>query len=202
MKTQILLKATEMFIERGFKSVTMDDIAAELSISKKTIYQHYASKPELIEKCLAHMNILIVEQIEQTIAKDFSAIQELFETSQNVYETLNINSSLPIHELSKYYPKIVQKQRKFHQKKIVHFVEKNLEKGIDEGVFRKDIDIEFLARSFVLSRTTIDDFDYFPADQFDHSNLDELLMTYYIKSIGTDKGWEEFLILSKKFYNH
>jgi AcrR family transcriptional regulator len=202
METQILLKATELFLERGFKTVTMDDIASALSISKKTIYQHYASKPELIEKSLTRMNTLILEQLEFTVKKGYPAIQELFEAHQNIHKALdiNINASSPLHELTKYYPKIDQKQKKFYQKKVVHFVETNLEKGMREGVFRSNLDIDFLARFFIASNFILEDLDFFPAKQFDSQLLDELQMKYYMRAIATEKGLKEFDLLCKRHY--
>lgn len=199
METEILLKASELFIERGFKTVTMDDIASELGISKKTIYQHYTSKPELIEKSLTYMNSLIIEQLEFTVKKGYPAIKELFEAHQNIHKALdiNLNTSSPLHELTKYYPKIDQKQKKFYQKKIVRFVETNLEKGIKEGVFRTDLDVDFLSRFFIASNFILEDLDFFPAKQFDSRLLDELQMKYYMRAIATEKGLKEFDTLSK-----
>ena len=85
MEKQILEKATEMFMSQGFKTVTMDDIANDLSISKKTIYQHYASKPELIEKSLASINSILLKKFEESVSKNQDALSEMF----SAYEDLN-----------------------------------------------------------------------------------------------------------------
>jgi hypothetical protein len=148
------------------------------------------------------MNTLILEQLEFTVKKGYPAIQELFEAHQNIHKALdiNINASSPLHELTKYYPKIDQKQKKFYQKKVVHFVETNLEKGMREGVFRSNLDIDFLARFFIASNFILEDLDFFPAKQFDSQLLDELQMKYYMRAIATEKGLKEFDLLCKRHY--
>lgn len=188
METQILEKATQMFLLQGFKTVTMDDIASELSISKKTIYQHFASKPELIEKALANINAKFLQQIEQTLKLDQEAIPEILAAHNDINDIFLVDSSGCFYQLSKYYPKLAQKQKIFHEKKYVKLIEKNLEKGIREGVYRSGIDVDFVARFHIASLTAIEDLDYFPEYDYTHMEIHALHLEYHIRSIATERG--------------
>lgn len=197
METQILEKATEMFLEKGFKTITMDDIASELSISKKTIYQHYSSKPELIEKSLAYINGKFIAQLETTLLKNQEAIPELLSAHKDIDEVFAINCSASLYELNKYYPKLAQKQKVFYKKKYVHIIEDNLEKGIKEKVYRANVDVEYVARFHLASLIAIDDMDYFPSTEFEHQDIHAMHLEYHIRSIATDKGLKQFEQLIK-----
>mgnify|MGYP000232550865 FL=1 len=78
MKDQILIKATDMFLTLGYKSVTMDDIAAEMGISKKTIYQHFGNKDELVNESTLHLFETISYGIDEICGLDKNPIEELF----------------------------------------------------------------------------------------------------------------------------
>lgn len=188
METQILEKATEMFLTKGFKAVTMDDIATELGISKKTIYQHFASKPELIEKALAEINNKFLNQLETTLKRDEEAIPELLAAYNDINDIFLIDSSGCFYQLTKYYPKLAQKQKKYHEKKYVKHIERNLEKGIREGVYRPEVDVEYVARFYIASLVAIEDLDYFPESEYSHSEVHCLHLEYHIRSIATEKG--------------
>ncbi|MDR2222041.1 MAG: TetR/AcrR family transcriptional regulator [Flavobacteriaceae bacterium] len=198
METQILDKATEMFMAQGFKTVTMDDIANDLSISKKTIYQHFASKPDLIEKCLAHINSIFLKQLEESLSKNEEAIPEMFRAYTDINKIFVIDCSSSFYQLSKYYPKIAQKQKAFHQKKYVKLIEKNLKKGIKEGVYRSDLDVEFVARFYIASYTTIEDLDFFPKNMYTHLEVHAMHSEYHFRSIATEKGLKKYYELLHK----
>ncbi|HEU0137952.1 MAG TPA: TetR/AcrR family transcriptional regulator, partial [Flavobacterium sp.] len=79
MKEKIIAKATEMFLKLGFKSITMDDIASEMCISKKTIYKYFINKEILIAESTEVMHRTVHEIIESVIAKNYNPIKENFE---------------------------------------------------------------------------------------------------------------------------
>ena len=108
MEETILNKASELFLAQGFKSVTMDDIANELGISKKTIYQYYTSKPDLVEKTILFINSKISTELSYHLTSDLDSITEMIEAHRKIDEIFKINKSASIHQLKKYYPKIAQ----------------------------------------------------------------------------------------------
>jgi len=197
METIILEKAAHLFLSQGFKSITMDDIATELSISKKTIYQHYASKPELIEKSLVYINEKFLKSLEVVIAQNRPAIAEIIAAHNNMNEVFAIETSVCLYQLNKYYPKIAQKQKIFHKKKYVGIIERNLEKGIKEGVYRPNLDVEFTARLHIASVVLLDDQDYFEPEEYTHMQLHTLHLEHQIRSITTEKGLKQYLELKE-----
>ena len=192
MEELILEKSTQLFMEHGFKTITMDDIANELTISKKTIYQYYPSKTDLIEKCLNYINLKLTNEIKSSVSKKKKAIQELVETKDMVKELLNLETSNYSYQLQRYYPKLAQKQKNIYKKRYAKILETNLKKGIKEGVFRDDIDIEFYARFQIASSTIINDADIFPMDDFDYKYLQNLHLENYMRMITTEKGFKQF----------
>jgi|TARA_R110002124_G_scaffold169702_1_gene337267 hypothetical protein len=142
MKEKIISKAKDMFISLGFKSITMDDIACEMCISKKTIYKYFANKEILVEESTK----LVHEQVEETMhniaAKKFNAIEENFQLKRTFKEIFKSADTSPIYQLKKHYPEIYSKAINNQIEICQHFFRQNIEKGITEGFYRKDINIE------------------------------------------------------------
>ena len=105
MKETILQKANDMFLTLGYKSVTMDDIAAELGISKKTIYQHFANKNELVEESALHLFEQIATGVDQIIAQDYNSIDEMFMIRNFLMKNLKNETASPFFQLQKFFPK-------------------------------------------------------------------------------------------------
>jgi AcrR family transcriptional regulator len=146
IKEYIVEEADKLFCQFGFKSVTMDDIAKHLGMSKKTIYQHFSDKDELV-------NILIEEKLRnQDCAMDFcaskaeNAVEELFFVITNIHELLsNMNPKL-FYDLQKYHPKAWLSFRAFKEKNLGKCIQLNLERGISEGFYRSEINTDILAQ--------------------------------------------------------
>lgn len=197
MEETILNKASELFLNQGFKSVTMDDIATELGISKKTIYQYYASKLELIEKTMLFINSKIFNELNCQMTNQSDSITEMLEAHRKIDEILTINNSASLHQLKKYYPKIAQKVRSLHLPQYIKLIHRNLIKGIEQGLFRSDIDIEFSSRFFFASNIALEDTEFFPEKDFDLIQIHKLHLEYYLRSIATEKGHQKIEELKK-----
>ena len=106
MRENIIQKATEMFLNLGFKSVTMDDLAQEMGISKKTIYSHFKNKTELVEQTAITMSDTITCGIDDIVGFKKNPIEELYEIKKFIMVHLKDEKSSPLYQLQKYYPKI------------------------------------------------------------------------------------------------
>ncbi len=197
MENEIVSRATRLFLEHGYKTVTMDDIAMDLNISKKTIYVYFSSKPQLIERSLQLTNNQYVEQIITANNEKSGAISELVYAHKNVKQTMDIDSSISSYQLQKYYPKIFLKQKNIYKKKFLKLIKDNLLRGIREEVYRSDLDLEFVARFHLASYTTRDDQDYFPPSQFSHSYLVDKHLEHYMRSICTTLGLDQYFYFKK-----
>lgn len=199
MEESILKKAATLFLEKGFKSITMDDIAAELGISKKTIYQFYTSKLELIEKTIFYINTKILSELRFLLTNDLDAITEMFEAHRKIGEVFTINNSAAIYQLKKYYPKIAQKTKNYHLTAYLRLIKDNIEKGVQQGFFRSDIDIEFSARYFFATNMALEDTDYFPEKDFDLIRIHKLQLEYHMRSIASEKGQQKIEELKRAY---
>jgi len=146
VKEYIVEEADKLFCQYGFKSVTMDDIAKHLGISKKTIYQHFSDKNELV-------NILIEDRLNcqecltQESAKNAdNAVEEIFYSLVSMNQSLaNMNPKM-FYDLQKYHPQAWIFFKEFKEKALGKSIRKNLERGITEGVYREDIKIDILTQ--------------------------------------------------------
>ena len=118
MKDKIIHKASEMFITLGFKSVTMDDIANELAISKKTIYTHFKNKTELVHEVTMNMFELISHGIDCICDLQKNPIEELYEIKKLVMVHLKNEKTSPQYQLQKYYPEIHEALKAQHYQKM------------------------------------------------------------------------------------
>tara|TARA_R110000851_G_scaffold190503_2_gene341117 strand:+ start:45 stop:641 length:597 start_codon:yes stop_codon:yes gene_type:complete len=148
MKEKIISKASEMFIKLGFKSITMDDIAGEMSISKKTIYKYFCNKEILIEESTALMHTEIHEIINKIVSKGHNAIRENFEIRKMFKEMFQSSDTSPIYQLKKHYPEIHEKVMLREINECNTVFKKNIEQGIEQGLYRENINIENYTRFY------------------------------------------------------
>ena len=190
MKETIINKAKDLFLNLGFKSVTMDEIANELGISKKTIYVHFANKTKLIEAVSITVFNEISEGINQICGISENPISEIYHMKEFVMKSLKYEKSSPQYQLQKYYPKIFRALKKKQFEITDKCVKENLSKGIKSGIYRSDLDNNFIARIYFHSLLIIKDKDLFPDGQFEALNVFDQFIDYHLHGICTEKGLE------------
>jgi hypothetical protein len=188
MKCKILETAADMFLNFGFKSVTMDDIAQKMSISKKTIYTHFSNKRILIEETTLGLFECIKTGIDEIREKDHDPIMEIYKIKNFLLENLKDEKSSPHYQLNKYYPKIHATLMLKQFTVMQDCVAENLQKGITQGLFRKEIDVDFVTRIYFKGMTGIKDVDTFPMEKFKMNYLMENYIDYHVRGIATAKG--------------
>ncbi len=144
VKNYIVTEADKLFCQYGFKSVTMDDIAKHLGMSKKTIYLHFSDKNELV-------NILIREKLnsQDCIMKTCcthaeNAVQEVFFAITNMKEFLSTINGKLFYDLQKYHPKAWLYFIEFKEKKLAQTINDNINRGLAEGLYRAEINVDIL----------------------------------------------------------
>ncbi|MGO4920307.1 TetR/AcrR family transcriptional regulator [Maribacter spongiicola] len=188
MKEKIRDTALQLFLERGFKSITMDDIANEIGMSKKTIYSEYSNKTSLVEDCVMHKFCDLSNGIDLIIAMEKNAIEELYEIKKYVMSHLNDEKSSPQYQLMKYYPKIHKNLKLLQFDKMHKCILLNVERGLEQGLFRDNINPEFVARIYFTGLNSIKDQNMFPLNQFPIGKLMDSFLEYHIRGIVTPKG--------------
>jgi AcrR family transcriptional regulator len=188
MREKIISKSEELFLTLGFKSVTMDDIANAMGISKKTIYTHFSNKTELVEVVTFSVLDHISEGIDKINAASINPIEELYDIKLFVMNYLKNEKVSPQHQLKKYYPQIFERLQIKQFEKMHSSVENSLKMGINTGLFRPDIDINFISRMYFNGMTGIRNISIFPEKLFDKNYLFESYLEYHLRAIITKKG--------------
>lgn len=189
LQERILAKGDELFRKYGMKSITMDDIAKQLGISKKTIYQYYPDKDELVAEVLK-TNIARhegeMEKLCGPMAKN--AVDELFLMNTSVGQMLQTYNPIMFYDLQKYHAKAWSLFRKFRNENILQKIKDNLNRGIEEGYYRADIDIPVLS---VLRLEQVDmcfNFDLYPPTEFQFHKVMSHLTEHFLYGVCTLKG--------------
>lgn len=198
MKEKILSKASDLFLTLGFKSVTMDDIAAEMGISKKTIYSHFSTKLKLVQASTSHIMEKIHNGICNICSGDQNPIEELFYIKSLVIEQLKNEKSSPQYQLQKYYPRIFKQIKEEQFQSVNQCVLDNLDRGIKEGFYRKEINKDIISRFYVNGNVGIMNYELFPVNEFNVSDLKGDFLEYHIRAIATEKGLKILLNILKK----
>jgi len=199
MKELILNKATDLFLNFGFKSVTMDQIANEIGISKKTIYNFFENKKHLVNVVTNGMFASITSGIKQIKRESLDPISELFDIKLFLIKILKGERTTPLYQLRKFYPEthkeITQKQFDFMTKSAIE----SLKSGVKLGLFRKDINIDLISRLYFNGMIGIKDQDIFPAEKYEPTFLMLKYIEYHLRAIVTEKGLKKLNSFLKKY---
>lgn len=189
-KNLILEKTGEIFLKFGFKSVTMDDIANDLGISKKTIYQYFKNKEDLIAQVVAIIHQDLIAKIDYVCSLEFNAIEENFEIKKIFKNLFKEADSSPMHQLQKYYPKIANNVTKTQFKVFKECVKNNITKGIEQGLYQKNINTSVISTFYFALAMSIHNNDLFLYQKNSLKKLEIEALTYHTKAIATPKGME------------
>jgi AcrR family transcriptional regulator len=184
----ILAKAKELFFSYGLKSVSMDDLARLSGVSKKTIYQFYSDKNELVNKIvkdLTHCHYKLVKEC-QGIAKD--AVEEVLMQSDGPFDTWASVNQTFFFELEKSFPEAWAELEKHKQKVLLPGIIKNLQRGIDENLYREELDVAFTADVRIHQLSNALQPAAFTGKRMHVSQLMNELTTFYLHGITTEKG--------------
>ena len=199
MKELILNKATDLFLNFGFKSVTMDQIANEIGISKKTIYNFFENKKHLVNVVTNGMFASITSGIKQIKKESLDPISELFDIKLFLIKILKGERTTPLYQLRKFYPEthkeITQKQFDLMTKSAIE----SLKSGVKLGLFRKDINIDLISRLYFNGMIGIKDQDIFPAEKYEPTFLMLKYIEYHLRAIVTEKGLKKLNSFLKKY---
>ncbi|RZN82072.1 MAG: TetR/AcrR family transcriptional regulator [Winogradskyella sp.] len=190
MKEKIINKATDLFLNLGFKSVTMDDIANEMGISKKTIYVHFSNKNKLVEAVTFYLFDTICDGIDDICDNAPNPIEELYSIKMFVMQHLKNEKASPQYQLKKYYPSIHDALKSKQFDKMHESVSESLEKGVETKLFRSNIDVEFISRLYFNGMIGIKDEVIFPKERFNMEYLMENFLEYHLRAIVTEKGFK------------
>lgn len=195
---RLVAEAAKVFWTYGIKSMTMDDMAARLGISKKTLYQCVKDKNDLVEQVLMCMAVESSREMTKELDREPSAIDELFAIANRVSKRLaGIHPSIHF-DLEKYHPEAFHAWRKRKRAEIFSSMVANLKRGIEEGLYRKDLDVEVIATVHIARFDMMFDGELFPAGQFNMEEVQKEMLRYHIRGIASPKGVEHLEKMMKR----
>jgi AcrR family transcriptional regulator len=204
----ILEKTIELFYEFGIRNLNMDDISRSLGISKKTLYQYVKSKEDLIEKLFYYDEMKWDIEMAKILKDDLNAIEILVQVSLTVFEELGRFNPKLKFELKKYYEPIYQQFMVRRQNHIFSQFSKNIERGIAQGLYRSDVNVELVAGLYVRNLVMMDNNDFCFAEKITFEQVFEVMFENHIRAISTPEGIayfekrkSEIIQLNKNIHN-
>lgn len=187
-RLEILERASAVYMKYGIKSVTMDDLARELAISKKTIYKYFEDKNDLVRSIIE-----LKVQMDQALClncvqQSENAIDDLINLSTLVIEHFNNVNPTVFYDLRKHYPEAWGIMTKYKWEFVLEQIRNNIQRGIDEGIFRKSLDVEVTARLYVGSTDMILSGEVFPWPEFQFQRVFTEMIRFHIKGMANEKG--------------
>lgn len=187
-KERILRGAQELFMKYGVRSVSMDDIARHLSVSKKTLYQYFADKDEIVTR-VAEFHLRHEQAKYESLRSEAeNAIDELVRISTCIKRDLQkMNPSL-LFDLQKYHPKAWTEWLRHKQEYMGQSIIRNLKQGVTEGFFRAEINTDILAAARLeLIQISFDE-QVFPSDKYSLTEVNTQLFEHFVYGLLTEKG--------------
>jgi AcrR family transcriptional regulator len=185
---RVLEISKTVFTEYGVKSVTMDDISRELGISKKTLYSVIKDKEDLIAKTSFSFSEQILERIDELVSRKLDPISELLEIDEMVSEIISSVHPSTIYQFQKYYPQIHKRLHDKQKSALLDMIKSNLKRGIDDGLYRSDMNLDFIASLKYESCYMISNQSLFSSEDFDLSKLKREYLIYHLRGIATYEG--------------
>lgn len=188
MEKNILKEVGDMFMTYGVRSISMDDIARHLGMSKKTLYQYFKDKSELVERVTEEYIRERQDEYDDATKDAVNAIEELHLISICIRKHFReLNPSL-VFDLKKFYPSAWNVFLDYERKTVYESVKSNLERGKQEGYFREEINTEILALLRVEQIHMSFDPSVFPKDRFDFTQVQMEMFDHFVFGLLTDKG--------------
>jgi AcrR family transcriptional regulator len=184
----LLAKVSVLYRKYGIKSVTMDDVAHELGMSKKTLYQFVSDKTELVQQVVEHVRQCNFSSMKKKEGTNLNAIEELIEVSQYVNSLMKDHSPAYEYDLKKYYPDIYRSLMSARRKLMYESMIANIKKGKEEGVYRKELDEKIIAKLHLLRIENLQSNEIFGEDEIHSPKFFREVFVYHIHGLATDKG--------------
>jgi len=188
---EIIPRALGYFLQYGFKTFTMDDLAHNLGISKKTLYEQFATKQILVDACLDYALEMSCKRTELFLVGEGSVIENIFMRQKEIKNFFNMKSWRPLWELKRYFPKTYERMDVAFAKSDALFIDQLIEKGLKEGFFRENINIKFYKQFYTQVQRLRSFENAFDEKDFPFWETVYTMMEYFFRIIVNEKGMKE-----------
>lgn len=195
---KILETSTQLFMTYGLKSVSMDDISRKLGISKKTLYQYVENKEDLVKQVIQKYIGIQQNIILSIIEKSTDAIEEYLDLSRHFLSTIRQMKPTITYDLQKYYSDSWNIITKDHFKFLQSVIQKNIIRGIEQELYRKNLNADIIAKLYISKNHAIADESLFPLQKYSKDELLVEFVKYHLHGIASEKGIKRMKKILKK----
>ncbi len=186
-KTDILEKASKLYKKYGIRNATMSDIATELGISKKTLYQYIRDKEALIDMVLDADYYQMSEELEEIINQTSQPIEQFIKIQNNIHNKLLNQSGTISYELKKYYPDKYHQFLNKYMSLFITILDQNFSNGIESGIFRKNLDAALIVKTHIATVLSVNDSDLISLKDYLSKEHTVESLRYNLRAIVTKK---------------
>jgi TetR/AcrR family transcriptional regulator, cholesterol catabolism regulator len=185
---ELISKISNFFKKYGVRSIAMDDIAREFCISKKTLYQYFKNKKDVICKVILFEQENELTELDKLCSLHTNAIDQLLSMSRYIVNKHRKLNPALIYDMNKYYPQILEKSTGQRKEYIRMLIKRNFEMGMQQGIYRENLNIDVIAVLYMLS---LKEFEVYKEEL--NGNFDKIFNTFFVYSmrgIVNDEGLE------------
>lgn len=190
IQEHIITESDNLFCQYGIKSVTMDDIAGKLGISKKTIYQHFKDKNALVIEIFRNKLDTQGCKMHENVSQSIDAVHEVFSAVTLTRSLLSKMNPTLFYDLQKYHPLAWKEFKVFREKELYQVIFENLKRGLKEGYYRPEINLEVLTRMRIEQIDMIFNQVAYPISEFNLSQVLIEITEHFLYGICTPQGHE------------
>lgn len=198
-KLRIKNKAHELFMRLGIRSVSMDDIAGSLGVSKKTIYQYFADKDELVDAMMDDEEQRMQKECGGIATKSKDAVDEIFLNIRLIYEQFSQMNPIVLHDLEKFHPRAFGRFLKMKNEFLYGIILNNIRRGIQEELFRKEINVEVITKYRVETLMLPFNIFVFPPAKYSLADVSREMTENFLFGLVTQKGYKLILKYKEAF---
>ncbi len=193
IKERIKEKADELFRRYGIKSVTMDEIANQLGVSKKTIYHSFSDKNELVDEVIADILQYNKDCCKSYRANSNNAIHEIYQAMEMLQIMFDNMNPVILYDIERNHPATYKKFAEYKYKFLYEMVKENIERGKKEELYRSDIETDVVAKVRLETMMMPFNEEIFPKNKFSLATLQQQLIEYFLFGIASMKGYKLIL---------
>ncbi|MBL7697225.1 MAG: TetR/AcrR family transcriptional regulator [Chitinophagaceae bacterium] len=193
MKERIQQKANDLFRRYGVKSITMDEIAAQLGASKKTLYQYFSDKDELVGAVVQETIDFSRKTCDDNRENSKDAINELFQAMDLVQQIFSGMNPAMMYDLERFHPQAYRIFLDHKNKYLFDVIKANLKRGIAEELYRPEINIDIIAKFRLEAMMIAFNQDVYPASKFNLADLQTAIIEHFLFGVASLKGYKLIL---------
>jgi AcrR family transcriptional regulator len=190
LKERIKIKADELYRRYGIKSVTMDEIATQMGVSKKTIYQCFSDKNELVDAVFAEILEQNKSSCQVSRMKASNAIHEVYLGMEALQSMLDNMNPTILYDIERGHPETFKKFLEYKYNFLFDLMKKNVERGIQEGLYRPEINAEVISKVRLETIVLAFNEEIFPKKKYSLLYIQQEMMVYFLFAMATPKGYK------------